>query len=125
MQINFVYAHAYCVHVNPAYAVPVGATEGVRPSGTEVVGTGERPAWKLGLRPGSLQKQALHPLRHCFNSDWATRVLTVGAALGTLATTFTGEYTFLLVWLLCLQSLIYAWWALCLIPKLHPLHLQL
>lgn len=52
MQINFVYAHAYCVHVNPEYAVPVGAKEGVRPSGTEVVGTCERPAWKLGLGPG-------------------------------------------------------------------------
>lgn len=50
-----------CVHVNPAYAEPVGAKEGVRPSGTEVVGTCERLAWKLGLRPGVPAKASALP----------------------------------------------------------------
>lgn len=95
MQINFVYAHAYCVHVKPAYAVPVGAKEGVRPSGTEVVGTCERPVWKLGLRPGVPAKASAPPTETLLQLWLGNRVLTVRAALGTPATTFTGEYTFI------------------------------
>lgn len=57
--------------------------------------SGQRGSWDSDL--GSLQKRAerSYPLRQCLNFDWADRVLTVRAALGTLTTTFSGEYIFI------------------------------